>query len=154
MSSKSTKCYDAVFNYIQTKLFDLQPASFITDFEAGMRKSLNKNFPSAILRGCWFHFKRAVKGKCNELGMNHLFKTNEKAAIFQGQLLNLPLLPSQSIVQGFVSIKRQVARCKLTKNFGKLFNYFETYWLNQVYNMCRMYFDFLLVHVIYTHLCM
>lgn len=131
MSSKSTKCYNAVFDYIST-IFDLQPAEIITDFEAGMRKSINQQFPFTILRGCWFHYKRAVKKQCSKFGLNSLMSSNKIAATILEKLLNLPLLPKHLFVQGYSAIKRQAARHHISKEFNRLFRYFEAYWQVEV----------------------
>lgn len=39
MSRKTADCYEAVFKFVEKKLFKLQPAVFMTDYEDGMRRS-------------------------------------------------------------------------------------------------------------------
>lgn len=46
-------------------------------------------------------------------------------------MLNIPLLPADSIVDGYRIIKRTARKLKLNNEFKALFQYFEDYWLNQ-----------------------
>lgn len=133
MTKKSIECYDAVFDCIRNELFKLQPTEFITDFEAGMRQSIRKNFPEATLRGCWFHYKRAVRQKCSKLGIDSFFKSNRNALKIKRKLLNLPLLPAQHIPNAYSHIKSFAQRKKISKKLKALFGYFERFWLVQVW---------------------
>lgn len=68
MSNRLTECYSAVFNFIETNVFKLEPTEFITDFEPSMRKAINTVYPGIALRGCWFHYCRAIKKMAIKLG--------------------------------------------------------------------------------------
>lgn len=131
MTSKSSKCYSSVFQYIEENIFEMKPAEFITDFESGMRKALNRCYSNVIIRGCWYHFCCAITRNMVSLGLNSLLRSNPKAKMIKNEILSLPLLPKEQFCEGFNHIKRQVKEFGLESNFESFFEYFK-YWLNEV----------------------
>lgn len=129
MSRRTAECYESVFEYIERNVFELAPAEFITDFESGMRSAINKFYPEATLRGCWFHYSGAIRKKCQKLKIRTKTK---QAKLIKWQLMSLPLLPSAQIQTGYSSIKQIAKKKRLFKLFAPLFKYFESYWLAQV----------------------
>lgn len=79
MTSKRMDLYVALLQYIENKLFKLEPKQFITDWENGMRKAISTVYPNVILHGCWYHFCAAIRRKSRSLGLSDLLKSNEKA---------------------------------------------------------------------------
>lgn len=131
MSKKSTDAYTAVFNYIEQK-FNLQPTSIITDFEAALRKSINICYPGADLRGCWFHYTRAIKKKILQLGLHSLVNSNPEARLIYNQILSLPLLPPEQFYEGYKFIKDKAKQFEFYQQLEPFFEYYESYWINQV----------------------
>lgn len=129
MTRKTTKSYKALFSYIEDQIFEMQPAEFMTDFEDGMRLAIKICWPKVKVRGCWFHYCRAILRRCRNLGMDKLLKNNENAKAVKRQLAVLPLLPEGQIEEGFKATKKLAAKKKLSKRFGRLFKYVESYWL-------------------------
>lgn len=132
MTRKTAEAYLAVFDYIETKLFELQPKEFMTDFEEGMRLAIRIRWPNAVIRGCWFHLCRAIENKTKSLGLTKILKSNSVARMVKKQLMSLALLPADRITVGYASIKLMAREKKLLKKFQSLFAYFESYWLKQV----------------------
>lgn len=56
MDSKKQKCYEAIFNYIEERVKQLNPKSFHTDYEAGLRSALRSVYANVQLKGCWLVF--------------------------------------------------------------------------------------------------
>ena len=46
----------------------LSPANIMCDYERGLRNSLESNFPTAHIDGCFFHFPQALMRKIQSLG--------------------------------------------------------------------------------------
>lgn len=128
MTHKSAECYDSVFEYIRNNIFDMKPKEFMSDWEAGLRKSLRTNFPGIVLRGCWFHLKRAVWLKVVKLNLKRFIKENIDAAKLVTKLTNLSLLPMNQIPKGFKHIKEQAKKIGVDQEMNKLFDYFEQTW--------------------------
>lgn len=104
MTRKTSICYTALFNFIENNVFKLEPMEIMTDFEEGMRKSIKIVYPNAVLRGCWFHYIRAIQRKCMKLGMFKLLQRNSHAKLIKKQITNLPLLPTDKIEEGYCEI--------------------------------------------------
>lgn len=132
MSGKKADLYKKVFDFVEKKLFPLNPAQFMTDFEAGLRKAINEIYPDAILNGCWYHFCAAVRRKLMSLDMYELISSVPAAKSVYRMILSLPLLPKESISNGYRIIKQEAIDKNLHKEFKKIFEYFEQYWLHQV----------------------
>ncbi|CAI6367828.1 unnamed protein product [Macrosiphum euphorbiae] len=61
MESKKKCSYQAVLSYIKTQLLPhFNPRKILTDFETGLSKTLQDNFPSARRIGCWFHHNQSA----------------------------------------------------------------------------------------------
>lgn len=110
----------------------MQPTEIMTDFEAGMRKAIRSVFPEAVLRGCYFHFKKAVRTKCDKLMLRSLIKSNEHAASIVAKLQNLPLTPPNQTKKAYNLIKKQAKKVGLHKEMAQLFTYFERFWVVKV----------------------
>lgn len=146
MSNKSAQIYQAVFEFIEQYVFEMKPVELMTDFEMGMRKAINICYPNAILRGCWFHFKAALRRRFMSLHMYRLITDDWNARKIYRMLSNLPLLPPQSIEKGYQLIKEEARYNKTFNVFQKIFIYFERYWLNLVvscYCLCLNGFVFI-----------
>lgn len=130
MTRKTSVAYMAVFKFIEEKLFKLQPAEFMTDYEDGMRLAIRKRWGTVVIRGCWFHYCRAIWKKTRKLGMTKVLKQNSNAKVVLKSLMALALLPADRIEEGFRVIKTFANRKRLSQKLQKLFIYFEGYWLN------------------------
>lgn len=132
MTKRTTACYLDVLNFIEDRLFKLQPTEVMTDFEPPMRKSIEIKYPDAKLRGCWYHYCAALYKKALKLGLSSLLKTSSGAKFIMKSLMNLPLLPENRILEGYQCIKKLATRKQLKRAFKQYFAYFESYWLRQV----------------------
>lgn len=132
MTRKTTNAYIAVFEFIEQRLFKMQPREFMTDYEDGMRLAIRKHWPNVEIYGCWFHFKRAINRKCRSFGMKRIQDKNINARKIKEMLTNIPLLPPHQIHEGYSNIKLFAAQTRLDRCFADLFAYFERYWLKQV----------------------
>lgn len=141
MSNKSSQAYEGIFNLIQKELFEMKPASFMMDFEAGMRKAVDKCFPAAQIYGCWYHFCAAVRRKMTNFKMRKFLKNNKEALAIYLKLLRLPLLPREFIVEGFNIIKKESQEKGVFLKLRKFFSYFERYWMKMVgIGFCSVFF--------------
>lgn len=129
MTRKTADCYSALFKFIEKKLFKLRPTEMMTDFEEGMRLAIRKYWPNVILRGCWFHYCRAIMRKSKNLGMKKFMRNSKKSKAIRKALMNLPLLPAEKIRRGFDFIVQYARKRRLFKRFSRLFTYVRTYWL-------------------------
>lgn len=132
MTRKTSQAYLAVFKLIENKLLKLEPAEFMTDFEDGMRLAIRNNWPNTTIRGCWFHFKRAINRKCVSFGLKWYLQRNNEANMIVSMLGNLPLLPAHRIQEAYNGIKNLSKQKSVNVQLNDVFKYFECYWIKQV----------------------
>lgn len=132
MTRKTTKAYKAVFKFIEKKLLKLKPSVVMTDYEEGLRKAVREHWRLADIRGCWFHFKRAINRKCKNLGLWRFLKNNADARKVKGMLCDIPLIPPTQIYEAYASIEKYAKKMKVFQRMANLFSYFKSYWLKQV----------------------
>lgn len=132
MSKKTFACYTAVFQYIESNVFHLEPTEFITDFEAGMRKSIKYIYPGTILRGCWFHYCSALRKKCRQLGLGPLLNSCSEAKMILKEIMGLPLLPAENFLQGYLYVRKLTDEYEISSDFKNFFSYFESFWIVEV----------------------
>ena len=69
MTSKSERCYQEAFKCILADLdHQMDPAVVGVDFEPAFIKTARIFFPKALIIGCFFHFKQALRRKLQKLG--------------------------------------------------------------------------------------
>lgn len=129
---KTEECYTAVFKFITKKLFKMRPNLVMVDYENGLRASIRKCWPRVQIRGCWFHYCKAINRRCRKHNMTKLLKKNSGAKKIKKALMSLPLLPEDKIIEGYESIKKLARKKRLFKRFSSIFSYFESFWLRQV----------------------
>lgn len=147
MTRKTAESYLAVFEFVEEKLFNLEPTETITDYEEGLRLAIKTRWPNGRIKGCLWHYKRAIEKKCKSLGMHKLFKKNKRARKIKTMLTNLPLLPEHLLIDGYNSIKNFTRRNKLDRRFKEVFSYFEGYWIKQVYIHTQVSLIFFMVRI-------
>lgn len=130
-TNRSGACYSAVFKYIEKYIFKLEPDEIITDFEAGLRKSINECYPNVVLRGCWYHYCVKVRERFAKLRLKSLLKEDQNARFIKMALMHLPLLPAERFHEGYAYIKRFTQDSGLSNALKRVFEYYD-YWIMQV----------------------
>lgn len=133
MTRKLECSYAHLFEYINTSILELKPATFMTDFEKGMRNAIKKIWPDANQFTCWFHYCQAIK--------RHSVQIPEFMTIVRGDrgtlklyydVMCLPLLPAANINEAFMELKLE-ASAKHGDLYAKFMHYVESYWLKKVH---------------------
>lgn len=136
MSSKSTNSYDALFEHIDAFIFNLEPASFMCDYETAMRKSISKIYPNARVSGCHFHFAQAVRRKCRSLKkkFNTVLADNNDVLNIYRKLLLLPLLPQSMISDAFKGLVSASRELKCFDYLKHILTYYKKQWVSKKVN--------------------
>lgn len=132
LSGKSCDLYLEVFKYIENNIFKLKPTRFMADFESGLRKAINEYYPQAILNGCWYHFCACIRRYFLSHQLYELICDVPIANVIYRSMMNLPLLPPESILAGYNIVKRWAKDNKLMKEFKPIFAYFDSFWMAMV----------------------
>ena len=73
----------------------------MVDYEIGLWQDLRNVLPNVILKGCSFHWGQAVWNKCQKLGLQEPYGSNETARNFVCKILALKYLPHEHIIPAF-----------------------------------------------------
>lgn len=139
MSRKTEQAYTHLFQCINAEIIDLQPTSFMTDYEVAMRNALRHVYPDAQMFSCWFHFCQAVKRHGSQIGGFLLAaRSNTESSKIYYQLLCLPLLPPEHIVNVFKMIKME-AKAVHGHLFDTFLDYYERQWIKKVNTHTRFF---------------
>lgn len=67
MQYRTTVSYTALFRILRETILggEIQIGTVMTDYEKPLRRAIEESFPEASMKGCWFHYAKAVymKGK-------------------------------------------------------------------------------------------
>ena len=101
MSGRKTCDYRRLFYVIKEMVGECDVKEMVLDFEKPVWKAIRSEFPQVRLRGCTFHWTRAVWQKVQKSNLqvpyNKDFPTNK----FVKKLLALPMLPKEHIAPVF-----------------------------------------------------
>lgn len=113
---------------------NLNGATFITDYEASLRRAIKSSFLDTKLYGCWFHYCQAVRRQITtkHKQLAQFIRQNSKASVEYHKILSLPLLPSAQIVSVFGKIKDDIGKLERHYEFTNFLLYFEKQWLTKV----------------------
>lgn len=135
MTTKTREAYEHVFQFIDANLFKFQASTFHTDYEMGLRKALRNVFPTATLKGCWFHYCQAMRRKTQTIkGFGAIVRNSVECKEWYRKFLSLPLANAEQIEEMFLILKTEllefpVKQRECLKVFAK---YFEKQWMTRV----------------------
>lgn len=133
MSCKKQVCYEHLLAYIHDNIFDLDGASFTTDYELAMRNAIAKQYPNAVYRCCWFHFTQAVKRNASKIaGFVSMIRGNVLERELYYKKMCLPLLPACTIRAAFAELKEKGLRIVNNVPFHRFLEYVERQWIEKV----------------------
>ena len=85
INTKSYEIYDKIIkeflNYFDMYNIDIKfsDKSIMCDFEKSLRTAIKNNLKDIELRGCYFHYAKAIYKRCKDY---HLFTKNKKKILF------------------------------------------------------------------------
>lgn len=104
---------------------NLNPETVMADFENASTNAMSHHFPNVTIKGCWFHFKKAIFAKATKIGLKqHYHKTDYRE--FVNLFGALALVPIEKISDGMETIKSLMpddSKCT------QLYNYFDNNWI-------------------------
>lgn len=107
LPDKRRETYSRMFELLKTharsmgKTFD--PPTFQLDFEVSMLKSIEARFPTATVKGCYFHFAQCLWRKVQELGLSSHYGEPEVKRLIKS-CAALGLVPLQRIDDAWLEI--------------------------------------------------
>ena len=129
---KETKTYTALF----AALKDLKctPNTVYSDFEHAISNAVSQVYPSAIIRCCDVHFKRAVRKNIQKFHLQGLYDTDSYFQLFISHLWALALVPASDVQKVWNEIIEPIIPEEDendldVKNILNFIAYFERTWI-------------------------
>ncbi|XP_062594510.1 uncharacterized protein LOC134255924 [Saccostrea cucullata] len=124
MSRRRKEDYIEVFRAVKERLGNSSVEMVTADFEAGAWQAIREVFPTVTLKGCVFHWTKAVWTHVQQLGLVTTFREREGTHNFIKQLLALPFLPWTHIADVF-----RVMEERAPAALQPLTTYIRTQWI-------------------------
>ena len=130
MRHKDVQSYSAVYEFLKQYRNDLDPQSFMIDFEQAAITAIRHHFPNAHVQGCLFHFAQCLWRKIQALGLQVWYANIENAHCVK-TITALAFVQSHDVHDAFVQLCHSLS--EETKDILSEFTkYFETTWLEAV----------------------
>lgn len=130
MTGKTQESYTRVFQYIEDNVCQLEPTSFMSDYERGMRNAIRMVYPNCTVYGCWFHYCQAIRKRSSQIPrFNGFLKGNTDARKLFHKFLALPLVRLDLIPATFNRLKQLAEAAIFGAAFKEFVKYFERYWM-------------------------
>ncbi|KAF9424371.1 hypothetical protein HW555_000510 [Spodoptera exigua] len=97
------------------------PMKFTVDFEAAVMSTLEEKFPEASIKGCFYHFNRAIWKKAEQLNLSKNKITRKHVAL----LTVLAHLPPEAVTDGYLYIMEDSPTDEAVTKFN---DYFVKQW--------------------------
>lgn len=131
MTRRTSAAYVEVLRYIEDQICKLNPKSFMSDFEFGLRRALRLVYPGVKTHGCWFHLKQAVQRHANRMpGFLALLRSDPAKYRIMKKFSSLPLLPANMIGASFLELAAEAKAADA--KFEPFIRYFKQQWIEKV----------------------
>lgn len=109
MSSKSKEAYTEMFYELCRVACEfnisLNPLRFVSDFEKASVAAAKVFFPTAIFKGCLFHFGQIIWRRVQSEGRATKYGSNEDFSLQIRMLKSLAFVPPQDVVKYYAQLK-------------------------------------------------
>ncbi|XP_034316249.2 uncharacterized protein [Magallana gigas] len=97
LPGKSEGIYQRFFRLLMNYCGEInvvfQPQIVMCDFEVAVRNVLQRVFPEATVKGCFFHFTQCIWKKTQSLGLATMYRNNDGVQKLVRRAASLPLVP-------------------------------------------------------------
>src|ERR1051325_1749094 len=101
LTNKTAETYERLLTELKKLIPLAAPQSILVDFEKAAINSFSTAFPSASVRGCYFHLCQSVVRKVNEVGIKSEYETSNEVRGFIRCLPALAFVPPEDVVESF-----------------------------------------------------
>lgn len=122
MTRKSEAAYVELVGVMRTYTNNLRVRYVMADYEAALRNAVRRIYPNVVLRGCWFHFAKAVylRARASQLVGHDAAVPNAVQAVQMA--MALPLLPQALYERGVDQVEGTLGMA------GPFIAYLRNYW--------------------------
>ena len=143
LTSKTLQIYRHALYWVKTMTqFKMRPTTISCDFEKALHNAIKIEFPTAIVSGCLFHWKQAIRRKIIDLKFDEPVVDRFMNAI---SLQTLTVIPPNEIVKYGIPYVRDIVEHELSENDLKkneqFWLYFFKYWMSSPSVVCSWNVD-------------
>lgn len=128
LPNKKQVTYFTAFNEVKKLSANLCPDSIMMDFEKAVINVCKEIYPSAQIRGCFFHFKQSIYRKVQELGLKKRYDTDSVFSSRIRYLAALAFVPEAEVANAFEEL---ISKQIIPDVAEGLLDYFEDVWIGR-----------------------
>lgn len=126
LPNKKKESYVRMFRLILDEIPEWKPQKINVDFEAAAISALRDVFPEAEINGCFFHMKKCLWRRVQEIGLTREYRENEEIRQSIRMCAALSFLKPEDAEEGFAEIHSQAPD---NEKLTEFFDYFVDQWL-------------------------
>ena len=132
LTSKTQQIYRHALHWVKNATqFKMRPLTITCDYEKALHNAITIEFPTAIINGCLFHWKQAIRRKIIDLKFDEPVLDRFMNPI---SFSTLTVIPPNEIFKYGIPYVRDIVDFKLSeKDMEKIeifWNYFHKFWLH------------------------
>lgn len=136
LPNKKKETYVRLFQLLHKGIPNWTPRRVNVDFEAAAIMALKEVFPTVEVKGCYFHMKKCLWRKVQDLGLTRDYKENEETRTLIKMCASLALLKPDDVSDGWLEIySLKPESDKLTA----FFDYFIENWMENEQNAIQQW---------------
>ena len=134
--NKSQGTYEKILEIISEKVLAITghegiPEAFQTDFEIAMINALKSKWPLLMIKGCFFHYVKAIFGKAYELGLkSHVSMINYPVRYLVKGCASLAFIPAETVHSEFTKLTNVLQQdAEYIIAASRFISYMRAYWI-------------------------
>lgn len=129
MERKTTAAYTTVFSHLKQLLNGTVVEKYMSDYETAIQNAVRTVFGAlVIIKGCFFHFSKAVSNYADELGLYGMANESNTILCALKYATSLALLPHELIAAGINVVEKKLPNSRQSKTFVR---YLRRQWCNK-----------------------
>lgn len=104
LPNKTKETYIRLLTEVKRLLPDSGPESILTDLEIAAMSAFSEVYPSAQIRGCYFHLAQNVLRKVQEVGLKGMYESDDAVRGFIRCLPALSHVPPEDVIDAFETL--------------------------------------------------
>lgn len=129
---KTEEGYNNLFNVLKQCETRLNPISISIDFEMGMIKAFQKNFPNAKIVGCFFHYGQCLWRRVQASGSQKMYNDDLGFAKCIKKLIALAFVPVVDVIFAYEQLIRSVDFTQYEAQLSPILDYYESNWVGKL----------------------
>lgn len=126
LPNKKTETYIRLFRLICNAVPEWNPRTINVDFEVSAISAIRQTLPHAKINGCFFHMKKCLWRKVQDLGLASEYRKNEDIRLHIQMCAALAFLKPEEVEDGWVEIHSHAPE---NTKLSQFFDYFVENWL-------------------------